>query len=136
MQSPIRSTASRAVPKIANAGTCVYDSVTTTCSGCVSSGVDAPGGGDCGAFGVQEFQGCEVPGGVLNSQLALAVDIILDIASDGAGNITHGFSVIATAPVDFPKGKRFTLRYRVLPHAEAWNAKRLQAAQQHWGDAH
>jgi hypothetical protein len=96
------STASRALPKIATAGSCVYDAATTTCSGCVSSGVDAPGGGDCGAFGVQEFQGCEVQGGVLNSQLAMDVTIQLDIVSDGTGSITHDFTVTAVNPALVP----------------------------------
>jgi hypothetical protein len=96
------STAEQALPKIAETGTCVYDSVTTTCSGCVSSGTDAPGGGDCSAFGVQEFQGCEVPGGVLNSQLAIDTTMAIDIVSDGAGNITHDVTATAINPALTP----------------------------------
>ncbi|MGB5810230.1 MAG: hypothetical protein WBG86_06850, partial [Polyangiales bacterium] len=77
---------------------CTYDSVSTTCTNCTITGPSVPGGGQCGAFGTQIVAGCEVPGGVLNAQLAIDVTITLDIASTGNGDVTHDFTVEASNP--------------------------------------
>ncbi len=77
---------------------CTYDPVATACTGCTVTGPPVPGGGQCGQFGTQVVGGCEVPGGVLNAQLAIDVTITLDIVSDGAGNILHGITIRAENP--------------------------------------
>jgi hypothetical protein len=90
------STSWQAEPK--EATDCVYDAETTTCSDCTISETGVPGGGSCGQFGPQIVAGCEVPGGVLNTQLALDVVIALDASSTGDGNLTHDVSVSASHP--------------------------------------
>ncbi|MEM9729566.1 MAG: hypothetical protein AAF997_13335 [Myxococcota bacterium] len=90
------STAWNAQPKEASG--CTYDSVTTTCTGCTISATGVPGGGSCAQFGAPVVGGCEVPGGVLNSQLALDVFVNLDASSTGDGNLTTDVSVVAENP--------------------------------------
>ncbi len=90
------SSTAQAIPTTATG--CTYDAVETTCTGCTVTGPEVPNGGQCGQFGTQIVRGCEVPGGVLNAQLAIAVDIISTVSSDGAGNITHGITIDATNP--------------------------------------
>jgi hypothetical protein len=51
---------------------------------------------------VQEFLGCEVPGGVLNSQLAIDTTMAITISSDGAGNITLDVTATAINPALTP----------------------------------
>ncbi|MEM9729567.1 MAG: hypothetical protein AAF997_13340, partial [Myxococcota bacterium] len=90
------STGWNAQPKQASG--CTYDAETTTCLDCTVSDVGVVGGGSCAQFGAQVVRGCEVPGGVLNSQLALDVVVSLDASSTGDGNLTTDYAVAAENP--------------------------------------
>ncbi|MEM8608461.1 MAG: hypothetical protein AAGF92_15235 [Myxococcota bacterium] len=90
------STSWNAQPKEATG--CTYDSVDTVCTGCTVSDTGVVGGGNCGQFGAQIVAGCEVPGGVLNAQLAIDVIVSLDVESTGDGNLSHDISIQAENP--------------------------------------
>ncbi|MGB5809627.1 MAG: hypothetical protein WBG86_03800, partial [Polyangiales bacterium] len=90
------STGWNAQPK--QASDCTYDSTNTICTGCTLSPTGVPGGGSCAQFGAQVVRGCEVPGGVLNSQLALDVFVALDASSTGDGNLTTDITDTALNP--------------------------------------
>jgi hypothetical protein len=77
---------------------CTYDSVDTVCTGCTITGPSVPGGGQCGQFGTQVVGGCEVPGGVLNAQLAIDTTISVSVSSVADGNVTHEVTVLASNP--------------------------------------
>jgi hypothetical protein len=77
---------------------CIFDPTATTCSDCTITGPSVPGGGQCGQFGTQIVLGCEVPGGVLNAQLAMDVTVTLSVSSIGDGDLTHDFTVEASNP--------------------------------------
>ncbi|MGB5810774.1 MAG: hypothetical protein WBG86_09605, partial [Polyangiales bacterium] len=62
----------------------VYDPEATTCT-CEELGADVPEGGSCAQFGPPVVAGCEMPGGVLNSQLAFNTFIFFGVTSPGAG---------------------------------------------------
>jgi len=57
-----------------------------------------PGGGQCAQFGTKIFGGCEVPGGVLNAQLAIDATVNINVSSTGDGNVTTDVSVKADNP--------------------------------------
>jgi len=90
------STSWRAEPTTGSG--CTYDSVTTTCSGCTAILPLVPGGGQCAQFGTPVIHGCEVPGGVLNAQLAIDATVTIDIASTGDGNVSTGVTIAASNP--------------------------------------
>jgi hypothetical protein len=77
---------------------CTYDSVDTVCTGCTITGPSVPGGGQCGQFGTQVVGGCEVPGGVLNAQLAIDTTISVSVSSVADGDVTHDVTVLASNP--------------------------------------
>ena len=90
----------QAIPRVSQSGTCSYDSADTVCTGCQDTNPVTlqPGGGQCAAFGAQVFGGCEVPGGVLNAQLAIDTEVAINVVSDGAGNVTTDVTVSASNP--------------------------------------
>jgi hypothetical protein len=90
------STTWNAVPTTATG--CTYDSVNTICTDCTITGPAVPGGGQCAQFGTQVVGGCEVPGGVLNAQLAIDTQILIAVSSTGDGNVDSDVTVTAVNP--------------------------------------
>ena len=90
------STTWQALPTTATG--CTYNGTDTTCTGCTITGPSVPGGGQCGQFGAQIVGGCEVPGGVLNAQLAIDTTIAIAVSSTGDGNVTTDVTVTASNP--------------------------------------
>jgi hypothetical protein len=78
----------------------VYDPITTICT-CEELGADVPGGGDCAQFGTPVVAGCELPGGVFNTQLAFDTFIFFGVTSPGAGGpgtVDHRARVVLDNP--------------------------------------
>jgi hypothetical protein len=94
------STSWQAIPRVSQSGSCSYDAANTVCTGCQDTDPVTlqPGGGQCAAFGAQVFGGCEVPGGVLNAQLAIDATVSIDVTSDGAGNVDTDVTISASNP--------------------------------------
>jgi len=90
------STAWRALPTTATG--CTYNSVDTTCTNCNITGPSVPGGGQCGQFGAQIVHGCEVPGGVLNAQLAIDVTVSVTASTPTPGELHTEVGAVATNP--------------------------------------
>lgn len=89
----------------------VYDPVTTICT-CDELGADVPAGGACSEFGTPVVAGCELPGVVLNAQIAYNVFIFFGVTSPGAGGpgtVDHRARIRLETPVLQTQGGLETL---------------------------